>query len=317
MNGINVLICDYPQELTRDTDFEVSLLKEHIPGAEVKILPYQDENELIKNLQGVDALLTAFIPVTENIFQKAPDLKMISVNATGVNTINLNAAAKYNVAVNNVKEYCTIEVAEHTLAMVLSLVRHLKAYDVEINNDRVWDFKSQHGIRSISSSNIALFGWGRISKEVAKRLRAFGATIMVVSKHLTKEEAELYGVEIASVNEVAENADIIINHMRQTPDVDNFFNREFFGKLKRKPVFINSGRGAAVDEDSLVEALDKDLLSGAGLDVLSSENPDLNNNLLLNRSNVIITPHTAFYSERSMKELAVKSCQNIIEFFSE
>lgn len=317
MNGINVLICDYPQELTRDIDFEINLLKKHMPEVEVKLLPYTSENELIENLQGVDALLTAFIPVTENILKNANDLKLISVNATGVNTIDLHAAAKYNVTVSNVKEYCTIEVAEHTMAMVLSLVRHLKAYDTEINNDRRWDFQSQHGLRSISTSNVALFGWGRISKEVAKRLKPFGAKIMVVSKHLTKGEAELYGVDTVSKDDVIENADIIINHMRQTPDVDKFFNKEFFGKLKRKPVFINSGRGAAVDEEALIEALDKGLLSGAGLDVLSSENPDLNSNLLLNRSNVIITPHAAFYSERSMNELAVKSCQNIIEFFSE
>ena len=104
--------------------------------------------------------------------------------------------------------------------------------------------------------------------------------------------------------------------MSQNSKNKDYFNRCRFSKMKRKPIFINVGRGGSVNEDDLLEALDKGIVRGAGLDVLKEENPNLETNKLINRENVIITPHAAFYSETSMKSLQKISCDNIIYYFN-
>lgn len=123
-------------------------------------------------------------------------------------------------------------------------------------------------------------------------------------------------MKIVDSNYINENADIISNHMNQNNSNNNFFNLEEFKKMKKNPIFINVGRGSCVNEKDLLIALERNYIRGAGLDVLEAENPDIKNNKLVKRENVIITPHAAFYSETSMRELQRISCENIVNFFN-
>lgn len=112
--------------------------------------------------------------------------------------------------------------------------------------------------------------------------------------------------------EAQETADVISNHMALSPETYHYFNREFFQKLRRSPIFLNLGRGGSVDEAALAEALDKGWVRAAGLDLLWKENPELEGHPLLGRENVIITPHAGFYSEESLRDMIRIACENLI-----
>ncbi|MBB5336712.1 2-hydroxyacid dehydrogenase [Pectinatus brassicae] len=313
---MNILFCDYPSEMQQDFTYEKEYLKKHLPAANIICRPYYNQQQLINDLHNIDVLRTAFIPVNNDVFA-ASKLKFISVNAAGYDTIDLAAAKKHNVHIMNVPDYCTNEVAEHTMALMLSLARHLKTYDQQISTEHIWQFQTQTDIYRLYGKTMALFGWGKISQAVAKRAAAFGIKTLVVSQHLTEEQAALQHVECANADTALAQADIISNHMQPNIDNHNYFSAQIFNKMNYCPLFLNTGRGSTVDESALISALQSKKIAGAGLDVLASETPDLINNPLTKMNNVIITPHAAFYSQESLQDLSRRSCENIISFFTD
>ena len=309
---MKLVLCDQRAALNRGTDYEVDRLKTAIPGAEIVIHPYRDEESLLSVLSDADGCITAFLPMNEKTFSRCPKLKAISVNATGYNNIDLNAAGKYGVTVCAVRNYCTDEVAEHTMAIMLSLVRKLKSHQYHLEQDKVWSYKLAGPINRLSGQTLAIFGFGRIGQAVAKRALAFGLKVIAVDPYLPPEIAEKCGAELVSPEEACERANIITNHMNVMKGNDAYYDRDFFASLKNAPIFLNIGRGVSVDENALLEALDKGLISAAGLDVLAKEQPDPASNPLFGRENVVITPHGAFYSVQSLRALQDISCDNLV-----
>lgn len=311
---MKILFCDYPQEMEQDFSWQQQRLQEQVPGAQIRLAAYRSQEQLLQELQHIKILQTAFIPMTREVFAGAPELQMISVNAAGYGNIDLQAARDFGVTVTNVSDYCSEEVAEHTMALLLALARHLKAYDMQVVRQHSWKFQAENNLHRLSGRCLALFGWGHISRRVAALARAFGLKVAVVSRHLTEEEAAVHHVVRMRGWEALECADILVNHMQEAPSNYHYFNRELFCRMKRAPIFINMGRGSAVAEADLAEALDRHWLSAAGLDVLAAEEPDLTCCPLLGRDNVILTPHAAFFSEESVQELAARSVQHMVDF---
>lgn len=314
---MKIVICDYPDVLIRDLDYEKKLLQDNIKDAEIVIYQYKDnKEEFIEVIKDADAILTAFLPIDKEVIDKAKNLKCISINAVGYDTIDIIEASKKNISVLVINEYCTQEVADHTLSLILSLERGIKHYISDIDKKHIWQYQSIDGLRRLEDETLGIFGFGKIGQAVAKRALAFGMKVVAIDPYVDKEKAKRLGVEIVDEEYILEYADIISNHMSQNSKNKDYFNRCRFSKMKRKPIFINVGRGGSVNEDDLLEALDKGIVRGAGLDVLKEENPNLETNKLINRENVIITPHAAFYSETSMKSLQKISCDNIIYYFN-
>lgn len=313
---MKVVISDYKYILGRDLEYEISILK-RIKDVEVVIYEYKEnKEEFIKVIEEADSIITAYINLDKEILSRAKKLKIISINATGYNVVDLEEAKKRNITVCAIDEYCTEEVADHTIALILALNRGLKYYEKDIEERKVWKYYSIGNIKRIRGLNLGIFGFGKIGKAVAKRAQVFGINVLVFKHHTSKEEAEGLGVRLVDEDYIYENADIISNHMSQNSSNDGFFSIKKFKKMKRKPIFINVGRGEAIVEDDLVYALDNNLISGAGLDVLKGEGKYLENNKLLYRENVIITPHTAFYSEDSIRDLQRISCENVVYYLN-
>ena len=199
-------------------------------------------------------------------------------------------------------------------ALIFALSRGIKHYEHQIDENRKWDYNSLSGLRRISGQTLGICGYGKIGRMVAEKARALGMKVIAWSPHLTCARAEREEIEVVDKEALFKRSDIITNHMAQSIENYHFFDQSAFEKMERAPLFINVGRGEAVDEAALVNALDKGLIRGAGLDVLESENPDLEKNPLRNRENVILTPHAAFYSQDSMRALQVISCMNLIYF---
>ena len=314
---MKVVICDYKDVLDRELEYEKDIIKNGIKDVDISVYEYKGDNEeFIKEIEDADAILTAFLDIDKDVINKCKNLKCISINAVGYDTVDLETARKNNVTVCAIEEYCTQEVAEHTLALILSLNRGIKHYINDIDNKNVWKYQSITGLRRLEGQTLGVYGFGRIGRSVAKRAQGFGINVVAVDPYISQEFADKYGVKIVDSNYINENADIISNHMNQNNSNNNFFNLEEFKKMKKNPIFINVGRGSCVNEKDLLIALERNYIRGAGLDVLEAENPDIKNNKLVKRENVIITPHAAFYSETSMRELQRISCENIVNFFN-
>lgn len=315
---LKVLISDYPNVLAeRDLSIEVNLLKELLPAdSEITVYPYVNEDEFIEKMSGVDVLLTAFLPLKEDILGKFPDLKGIAVNATGTNTIDTDYAEKLGVAVRNLGAYSTEDVANHTIALLLALNQKLLIHRKFIVAG-FWSYQKAGEVKRLSSQTLAIFGLGRIGQAVAKRAKSFGMSVIAYEPFIPEEVADQLGVKLVSIETIQVEADVISLHLFANSANEYFFNRDFFKKLKKPVIFINVARGSLVDEVALIEALDEGKVIGAGLDVLESENPDLSDNPFLKRDNVILTPHSAFYSQDSLNTLQVQTVKNAVAILKE
>ena len=129
-----------------------------------------------------------------------------------------------------------------------------------------------------------------------------------------KEEAEKLGVEMVTAEEIYERADVISNHMNLGAGNRDYFTIREFRRMKRHPIFLNMARGVSINEEDLAQALDEGILRGAGLDVLSDETPKLEGHPLVNRRNLILTPHAAFFSKEAFEDMQRISCENIVHF---
>lgn len=314
---MKIVICDYEDVLIRDIDYEKKLISDKLKDSEIIVYPYNgDKSEFREIIKDADGIITAFLDLNKEILDKAQSLKCISINAVGYDNVDIKFAKKKGIGVCAISEYCTQEVADHTLALILTLSRGIKHYINDIDNKKIWQYQSITGLRRLEEQILGIFGLGKIGRAVAKRALAFGMKVTAYDPFVEEKIAEEIGVKINDAEYIFENADIISNHMSQGSDNQEFFNIEKFKRMKKAPLFINVARGMSVNEEDLIEALDNGYISGAGLDVLKNENPNLGQNKLIKRENVIITPHSAFYSDTSMKELQRISCENLTNYLN-
>lgn len=311
---MRILISDYPDVLaSRELSVEVQALKAVDASLEVEIYPYRNQQEFLEKVKDAAGLITAFLDLDAAFFQNDLQLQCISINATGFDKVDLDAAKQKNVTVVPLVNYCTEDVADHTLALLLALNRKLKAYGNQIENEHVWRYKSVGPMHRLSTQTLAIFGCGKIGCAVAKRAQIFGMEILGYDPYKTVTELATLGIKKVGLEQILQKADIISNHMVTTSENKAVFNRPFFESLEKAPLFLNLGRGENVDEAALLLALDQGWIRGAGLDVLASEKPNLETEPLLRRENVIITPHASFYSEESLNSLQLQSVANLVE----
>lgn len=309
---MKVVICDYKTDLARNVEYEKELLKKAFPEVQIETYEYHDDKkELISVVADADAVINTYIDFDREILSQCKKLKVIALNAVGYNMVDVAAATEYGVMVCPAAEYCTVEVAEHTMALLLALCRALRKYITSVEN-HVWDYTIGGNVERISGKTMTIFGFGKIGKAVAQRAQAMGIKVQVVSSSLRPEAAEALGVKLVDCDTALETSDILSNHQALNEKTAGYFDLEKFARCRRRPIFINTGRGGSVVEDDLVEALDKGYISAAGLDVLSSENVDFSQLKLLGRDNVIITPHVGFFSVQAARDLQDIACNTVI-----
>lgn len=317
---MKVVIADYPESMMPSHQLEKEILTTGLPGCQVTIFPYQDDNRpaFLRALHDADALLTAFVRVGEDVFSAAPQLKVVSINATGYDNVDLAAAKRHGVAVCPVGEYCTEDVAEFTITAMLALVRNLKAYLTDVDQHHEWRYDYAQPNCRLSNMTLGIFGLGKIGRSVAKKAAALGMTVLANDPFISTENYEKVAgqVKLVAVNDLLARADVVTNHMNLNESNHHFFTADRFSRMSKHPYFINMARGAEVDEADLIRALDTGQIKGAAVDVLATEFPDLATNPLVGRENVLVTPHTAFYSTDSLTALQKISCQNIVYYLT-
>jgi D-3-phosphoglycerate dehydrogenase len=228
--------------------------------------------------------------------------------------VDINAAAARGISVCCVGEYCTGEVADHAMALLLALNRKLMQYHAQVQHDRSWAWDDVRGIRRLAGQTLGVIGLGRIGLAVIERARGFGLKIIAHDPFVAPDGIPK-GTELVSLDELLDRSDIITLHCNLAKDNCAMLDAGAFAKMARKPLLINVARGALIDESALLHALDTGRVAGAALDVLADEPPELANHPLTGRDDVILTPHVAFYSDRSLLECRRISALNIRRFF--
>lgn len=309
---MKIVICDYKTDLGRDLQYELDRLKRDLKDPEVVVYEYQDnKEELISILQDADAVINTYVEFDREILSHMKKTKCIALNAVGFNMVDIDAATEFGIPICPAAEYCTDEVAEHSMALLFALCRGLPTYVRDIDR-HVWDYTKAGSLERISGKTIAIFGFGKIGRAVGARAEAMGLRVLAVDKYLSEDDAAACGAEKVDWQTAVDRADILSNHMALAADTANYFDQEKFSRCKKQPIFINTGRGGSVNEGDLVQALDKGYLRAAGLDVLASENPELDKSPLVGRHNVIITPHVGFFSVQAARDLQDISCNSVV-----
>ena len=307
-----IVLADTPENSGRNLDLERSIL-----GTDVELVEYfcdGDEDKLVAACVDADVILTAFSPLTRFVIEQLPRCRLISISATGYGNVDLEAAASAGIRVCAIDEYCTDEVADHAILLMLALSRRLIEYHDQVQTDKRWQFDSLQGLSRMSDLTVGIIGFGKIGQAVARRAMGFGLSIVAFDPYPNQDVASEFGVRFCKLPELYSEADIISLNCGLTTDNEHLINTRSFRQMKRRPVIINCARGALIDEEALAQALDTGQISGAGLDVLNEESPDLHSSPLVGRSNVILTPHVAFYSDASMLDNRRISTANVRNF---
>jgi D-3-phosphoglycerate dehydrogenase len=267
----------------------------------------KDEAVLTPICKEADGILNQYARMDRRMIEQLSRCKVITRYGIGVDTIDLTAATESGIIVANVPDYCLNEVADHTLAMLLACARKTLVFDRIVRRGS-WDFRKGGAIHRLQGKVLGLVGCGKIGLAVARRMTAFGVRVIAFDPYL-KRAGE--GVELTDLSTVLGTSDFISIHCPLTESTRHLIGEMEFKKMVKKPVIVNTSRGPVVDENALLRALETGQVSGAGLDVVETEPPDPGNPLL-KMENVVLSPHTAFYSEESVSQLKRDAAESVV-----
>ena len=271
--------------------------------AEVCKYACRSEEEVISAAAEADALLVQYAPITRRVLDSLWKCRVIARYGIGVDMIDLDAATQRGISVVNVPEYCVEEVSDHALALMLAACRKIPVLHASVAEGR-WDFSVAAPVLRIKDLTVGLAAFGKIARRVAEKLRGFGCSIIAYDPYADAEQALALGVELVGLQTLLRSSDIISIHAPLTEQTRHLFDREAFSRMKNTAWIVNTSRGGLIDESALEQALDEGMIAGAALDVLETE-PISKNNPLIRRDNVLITPHSAFYSAASLLDLQI------------
>lgn len=283
-------------------------LRQEAPEAEFvienRIVP---QEEMVHLLKDVDILVTWDQPVDEYLLSRS-HLKAVCFPSIGYNCIDVAAATKYGVYVTNVPDYCLDEVSNHTIMLLLSLLRKLKI--ASRITEHSWEVDHLGEIHRLAGKTVGLIGLGRIGKTLAQKLAPFHVQLFAADPKVTAEEMKQHGVEKVSLDHLLSQCDIISCHCDLNSTSYHLLSTEEFNKMKPSAVVINTSRGPVIDEDALIQAVHSRKIAGAAIDVVDPEppSPALKEFSLLD--NVIVTPHMAYYSQEANAEQVIRAAMD-------
>jgi D-3-phosphoglycerate dehydrogenase len=277
----------------------------------IVITPEQMEGGLASQLESADALIVrSAVQVNAELLAKARKLRVIGRAGVGVDNIDLEPATRQGIAVMNTPGANAVAVAEHTLAMMLALARHLCRAN-ELMHAGKWEKKSLQGTE-LRGKTLGIVGLGRVGMEVARRARAFGMELVAHDPFVSTAVAKEQGIVIAKLDEVYAASDYLTLHVGLTPQTTGMINAESLKKMKRGMRLVNCARGELVDEAALAHALKQGHVAGAALDVFVEE--PLKNSPLTAMDNVILTPHIGGSTHEAQEAVGYQIALQVKEY---
>lgn len=263
-----------------------------------------DESELCKVIQDADAVIAGTEPFTRNIFESAPNLRVISRVGVGLDNIDMEAAREHNVSIVNTPNAPSLAVAEHTLSLLLTVIKRIAIYN---ENMREKDFSIDSGLL-LSGRSAGIIGLGRVGYNVAAMLEMLGCRIYFFDPFLEKSPSGKW-TRMNSLNELLKSVNIVTLHVPPQSNGMPLLDKEAFEWCKYGTVLVNTARGSLIDEDALAFAIEKGIVWGAGLDVFPNE-PYMGK--LLDYPQVVVTPHVASNTIESRNQMEIEAINNII-----
>ncbi|MBE7520787.1 MAG: C-terminal binding protein [Burkholderiales bacterium] len=281
-------------------------------GIEIEVANCRTEDEVIRAAKGFRGILLQYAPITERVLAALPDLCIVSRIGAGFDTIDTAACARHGVWVANSPDYGVGEVATHALALALALVRNVVMWDRDVKAG-TWHYTSAGPVPRASDLTLGIVGLGRIGKRMAHVSRNLFRRVVAADPYLIDGDFPAY-VERATLPKLFETADIVSLHVPLNDETRGMINAALLDSMRPGSFLVNTARGAVLDVDAAVAALDRGTLAGLALDVLPQE-PVPPGSPLVAHPRVILTPHSAFYSVESEKELRRKAAQNLATWF--
>ena len=274
-------------------------------GGEFEAYKCKTDEEVIKVAKDAEILLVQYYEMTEKIIAELNKCKLIIRYGIGVNNVDLKAATAKGIYIANIPDFAIEEVADHTFALIMMLLRKLPTVMTSIRQGR-WDFNIVRPIKRIKGQTIGLIGFGRIPRLLVEKMKGFGFNVLVYDPYAADDG--INDVEFVDLDGLIRQSDIVSLHAPLTKDTKHMFNKETFFKMKDTAYLINTSRGALICEQDLIEAVEKNIIAGAAIDVTEVE-PLSKDSKLRQLDNVIVTPHMAWYSEEALKTLQVRAAE--------
>jgi D-3-phosphoglycerate dehydrogenase len=271
-------------------------------------------DDILAVARDADAILVTYAKLPGELLRQLKNCKAIGRFGLGVDNIDLPAAKELGIAVNYVPDYCLREVSDHAMALLLALTRKVPFSNKLVQSGR-WEVPPIVPLRRLEGQTLGLVGFGNIPRALAPKAKAFGFKVLTHDPYVKTAALAAAGVEGVSFDELLARSDFVSVHAPLLPSTRGLMNAAVFAKMKKGAYLINTARGPLVDESALIAALDSGQLGGAGLDVVTTE-PLAKDSALLGRDNVILTPHTAFYSVEALEELQTKCASDVARVLS-
>lgn len=273
----------------------------------------ESDEEMIKRIKDAEILIIANQPLSAEVINAADDLKMISVAFTGFDHIAMDVCRENNILVSNSSGYANQAVAELVFGLTIDLMRNIKDSD-----EAVRDGKTRAGLigNELAAKNFGIIGFGSIGQKTARIADAFGCNILV-DNHKEHKLGEELGVEYLSIDELMQKSDIVSLHVPLKDSTIDLIDAKKIALMKKSAILINTARGPVVNSEALADALNKEEIAGAGIDVFEMEPPIPKDHSLLNTKNTILTPHTAFATNEAFLKRAEIVFANIEAWLEE
>jgi D-3-phosphoglycerate dehydrogenase / 2-oxoglutarate reductase len=281
---------------------------------EMRMAKSQAAADILDVARDADAILVTYAKLGGELLRQLNRCKVIGRFGLGVDNIDLPAAAEKGITVTYVPDYCLHEVSDHAMALLLALARKVPYSNKLVQSGR-WEMPAVVPIHRLRGRVLGLVGFGNIPRNLAPKAQAFGIKVVAHDPYVPAETFNSLGVEGVEFDRLLQISDYVSIHAPLTPATRGLFNAAVFAKMKKGALLVNTARGPLVDEDALVAALESGHLGGAALDVVASE-PLAKDSPLLGRDNMILSPHTAFYSVEALNELQTKCATDVARVLS-
>jgi len=312
-------------------DWERAYLAQRLPSDEAFFAPgaLTGSTEELRGLQALSVFI--YSHVTRDVLNTLPELKFIATRSTGFDHIDVEACRSRGIAVSNVPSYGENTVAEHSIALLLMLSRKVHQSVLQMRSGRV-DLAELTGFE-LQGKTIGVIGAGHIGLHVIRIARGFGMRVLAFDIRRDPFLADLLGFEYVSMDQLLAESDIVTLHSPLTDKTHHLLGRDEFARMKPGAMIVNTARGGLIDTDALVEALESGKLGGAGLDVLEGEElikeekqllqqpldverlrMAVRNRVLLERDDVVFTPHNAFNSREALVRILEVTLSNLEAF---
>ena len=292
----------------------LELLKKN-QNYEYELITDVSEENLIKKLPEFDACTLRVSKLDEKILKHCPKLKVISRHGVGYDNVDLNFIKNNNISLLITATANAVAVAEHVISMFLSLSKSTFKYDEEVRKGNFKSNASKIQTFELLNKNILIAGFGRIGKKLISRCLAFDTKVYIYDPYIDKKIIkEFGGIKVDKIEDGLKIADYVSLHMPLTSETKNLINYSVLKNMKKNSIIVNTARGGIINELDLEKALNEELIFGAALDVFSKEPVEINNPLLKNKK-VILSPHSATFTDECTSRMGIETTKNIIDFF--